>query len=379
MKPANSGTAGEVKTVYFLIDTLEVGGTERSLLDLTSRFKNIRPVVVHLFDGAALKPQFERAGITVISMGLRSRYQVLHCISQVRTFLKAEDARLVVAHLFWTEFYCRIAAIGLPTTVIGTFVNDSYNRSRYEKATGVMRAKLKLFQWLDRITSNRCAYFLANSNSIAKSNAVALNIDREKIKVIYRGRDLGKFRHVADRPEGLMFVNVGRLIERKGHIELIKAFSRFVKSHPQASLKIAGDGYNKAALESLISDLGMSSHILLLGNVSDIPKLLQQSDYFVFSSHYEGFSGAVVEAMLSGLPIIASDIEMTREAIEDGIDGILYPVGNEEALLEALERIIRLDAGLLARNARYKATRLFDIEKVALQTESFLQELYPNN
>lgn len=101
--------------------------------------------------------------------------------------------------------------------------------------------------------------------------------------------------------------------------------------------------------------------------------MLGKSHSFVFASHYEGQGGALVEAMLSGIPIITSDIAVFKEQIEDGISAKCFKVKNPEDLADKMEWVINNynQAVQLGMNAKEKAKELFDIEKIAMQTQNF--------
>lgn len=365
--------------VLFVIDTLEVGGTEKSLLELTSRFSaDIKPVVVHLFAGEALRVRFEKHNIDVISLNVHSPFAFYNCYRSLRRVISDHAPDIVVAQLFWSEFYSRLVLAGATTPLVGTFVNDSYSRSRYAKLPVVTAFKLRGYQLADMITARRCNAFLSNSMSIAESNSAALSVPLSKVKVIHRGRDLRNFEREPDYDrETRRFLAVGRLIDRKGHDDLIRAFSMLSEKYPDARLAIAGDGPQRSVLENLIADMRLDGKVTLLGTVSDVPELMRGFDCFILPSHYEGFSGALVEAMLTGLPVIASDIRMTREAIDHGSDGWLYPVGETGALASAMEFFIqnRQLAKKIAITGRAKARDRFDIEKIAKETEDFLLSL----
>ena len=364
-----------MKKVLLVVDTLEVGGTEKSILALCSRFKSMEPVVVHLFKGDTLKRQFQQAGVKVISLNLRSPFLVLNCFTELKNVIKAEQPAVVMASLFFAEFYTRLSLLGSGVPLVGTFVNDSYSQDRFRKLSISVRIKLRVYQLLDALTARRCNFFLANSQTIAASNSKALGLGKRKIDVIYRGRDISLFqKEYEPNQKRLHFVTVGRLIKRKGHEELIRVFGKLIKKFPQAQLSIAGDGDERVPLQLLIETLSLQDHVELLGQVNNIPALLYAADFFVFTSHYEGFSGALIEAMMVGIPVVASDIAMTREAITHKQEGYLYACGQEQDLLSAIEYVIghRHEVIAMAIRARVKAREVFDIEHVAADTERYL-------
>ena len=135
-------------------------------------------------------------------------------------------------------------------------------------------------------------------------------------------------------------ISVGRLCEQKDFSTLIKAFSEIHKSHPHMMLTIYGEGSERACLESLIKSLNMTGNVFLPGTVNNIEKILSSADLFVFPSLYEGFSNALCEAMASGLPVIASNCTGNVDVVQDGINGVLFPAGDADALASIMNELV---------------------------------------
>jgi glycosyltransferase involved in cell wall biosynthesis len=184
------------------------------------------------------------------------------------------------------------------------------------------------------------------------------------------------------------FISYGRLLERKGFQEAIRAFSQVVTNYPDCTLTIFGEGPYRTELESLIHDLGLEGSVFLPGKVQN-PVDLLNSDLrehrtsfhcFLFPSWYEGFSGALVEAMMAGIPIIASDIPMNLEAIEADKSALVFPVGNVAALADQLLFAIQNSERMeeLGKEARKVAIQNFDIEVIAKEYEEVLGGILPH-
>ena len=179
------------------------------------------------------------------------------------------------------------------------------------------------------------------------------------------------------------FISYGRLLERKGFQDAIRAFSQVVSSYPDCTLTIFGEGPYRRELEKLILDLGLQESVFLPGKVQN-PVDLLNSDLrehrtsfhcFLFPSWYEGFSGALVEAMMAGIPIIASDIPMNLEAIEADKSALVFPVGNVGALADQLLFAIQNPERMeeLGKEARKVGIQNFDIEVIAKEYEEVLR------
>jgi glycosyltransferase involved in cell wall biosynthesis len=135
-------------------------------------------------------------------------------------------------------------------------------------------------------------------------------------------------------------VSVGSLIKRKGHAIIIQTLASLPEDSG-VTLTIIGEGPDREMLENLITSLGLSSSITLLGHVAPdrIPGILAQHDAFVLCSYSEGRSNALLEAMATAMPIIATDIPGTNELINNNRNGILIPCDDNEALRNAIFRI----------------------------------------
>jgi len=146
-------------------------------------------------------------------------------------------------------------------------------------------------------------------------------------------------------------VSVGSLRHVKGHDVLIKSFRSVLNEHPNTRLKILGGGYKREEYESLISDFNLSGHVRLMGWCSkeEVREALKKATMFVFPSRHEGFGIALVEAMATGCPIVATKTGGIPEVVGD-TDARLVPPASETALAEAL--IDALNDKEWQRNAR---------------------------
>lgn len=364
--------------VVYLIDTLKVGGAERSLLELSSKLKYITPVVCHLYRGDTLRPQFEAAGVRVISLNLDGPYQFWRAYQLFRSVCASEKPDAIVSALYRSDLVARIVGRKLGIMQIGSWVSDSYSESKRATFSYFSRWKYKGFYVLNRLTIRWCTAIISNSESIKQSNSLALGVDPAKVKVIYRGReihsDLQKPEHYK-AGGSVRFLSVGRLIKGKGLEELVAAFGALSRNHPDASLTIAGDGPLTDVLMKMIAERKLEDRVKLAGYVEDVSALYASHHCLVFPSHLEGLSGVLIESMLHHLPILASDIPMNREIITQGKTGYLFPVRNELGILEAMEWFIgHPEAAVSMSEAAYlQALDRFDIEHVAQQHEDFLK------
>jgi len=210
--------------------------------------------------------------------------------------------------------------------------------------------------------------------------AVALNRETDK-----ELREAGFApEHIAHVPNGVVVSNahkhtyrlhaparlvfVGRLQQQKGLDVLLQALARLKMIRPAADwqLRVYGDGPCRAEYESLADDLGIAEQVQFEGQIPDVPAQLMTADIFVLPSRSEGMSNALLEAMAAGLPCITTHINGNTDLIEDGINGLLVPPENFEALARTLISLMDCQSlrEKLARGARSTVLQRYTISSI---------------
>ncbi len=195
------------------------------------------------------------------------------------------------------------------------------------------------------------------------------------IEAIGNGVDVERFRPAASSAErvatrralaapedAVVILMVGRLVAEKGYLELFRAMRQI-----DAVLWVAGERLPSdhasaidAELAEIARDPALSRRIRLLGYRDDVPALMRAADIFTLPSHREGMPRSIIEAMVSGLPVVATDIRGAREEVVPGETGALVAVGDSRALAEALGRLAA-EPGLRARQGAAGRTRALDL------------------
>lgn len=190
---------------------------------------------------------------------------------------------------------------------------------------------------------------LCLSNELERE-AIAEGLDRDRFVRVRNGVDLARFSPEGKKAElppelGLvpgapLVLAVGRLDLQKRLDVLLRAFARVQERFPAARLALAGEGPLAAELRDLARSLGLESRVAFLGTRTDVPDLLRAASVFVLASESEGLSNALLEALASGVPVVASAIAANREVVADGREGLLVPVADADGLARAIERVL---------------------------------------
>ena len=362
--------------VLFVIDTLKMGGAEKITLLIASRMMRLDAVLCTVYNGDDLSQASEYKELRIIKLGSNAKYGFLYNSRKLREVIEAEQPDLVVSTLFKSNMVTRLALLRSSIPLLGTFVNEEYNASRFTTGSFKERVYYAWQYFFDLISVHCNSHIVSNSESIKREDGRKLLYPQNKISVIYRGREIPRHQ-LRNMPEqrSLSFLSVGRLIKRKGQLEIVLAFAQLIQDYPNASLQIAGEGPYRHVLEDAIERLGIGNSVHLLGHVSNVDELLKKATFFVFASHYEGFSGALVEAMLAGKIIICSDIPMNLEAVTNGDTGLVFRCGDVADLADKLHFAAENRESLeyLGFNAVRLAQERFDIEKALVKYEDLYE------
>jgi len=264
------------------------------------------------------------------------------------------------------------AAAGVRATVHGEHGRDVFDLYGLNWKYNLLRRAAKPF------VSN----YIAVSRDLETWLRIAIRVPPRKLHQIYNGVDSDRFQpREGERPgvlpagfadaRSVVFGSVGRMAEVKDYPTLTHAFIRLVQAHPvvaaRARLAIVGEGPARRACQALLDEAGLAHLAWLPGERHDIDAVMQAFDVFVLPSRNEGISNTILEALASGLPVVATAVGGNVELVEHGVNGTLVapgdPQGMAQALLDYLETPERIAEQ--GRRARLHAEQRFSIPVMA--------------
>lgn len=227
-----------------------------------------------------------------------------------------------------------------------------------------------------RLVAPLVTRFVTVSHDLQEWLTSTVGLPAAKVVTIHNGVDLARFSHegreagrqaLAVDDHTVLVGAVGRLDPVKDHAGLLDAFASLDQSAIRIELVLVGDGPCRAALERRSQAADLAGRVHLLGERSDVATLLKGLDVYVLPSIAEGISNTILEAMATGLPVVATRTGGNPELVEDGVTGALVPIRNPAALAAALHAYVtnpRLRR-LHGQAGRRRATDEFALERMA--------------
>ncbi len=337
--------------VGLVIGQLSAGGAEGQLWLLCRGLdrSTVTPIVYCLSDHREpYGPLMESAGVPlrIIRGGRLARARAL------RRWLDADRIDIVHAWLFIANAYAWLA-------------NRGTQRPLLTSARNCKRQGWVL-DWLNRRAFAASEVIIANSEMVARYIGRVYHAPVERITVMYNAVDAERFAPAPGQARaGLCVAMVARLVAQKNPALFVTAAAAVRQQVPDVRFLLIGDGPLRPQIEAQIAAANLADCCTVAGERHDIPQLLRDADLFWLTSNWEGLPNVVLEAMASGLPVIATDVGGTRELIRAGENGFLFAAGDHEALVghsvrlltDAAERL-RLSAAARAHAERFTPRRM---------------------
>jgi glycosyltransferase involved in cell wall biosynthesis len=338
-----------------------IGGSERHLLTLLPALaeRGIEPVLVGLDDPAWEAADFYGA-LRVPAVRIRSPRDLDPLL--LLRLTRALRADVVHTHLVHADVYGGLAARLRGAYLVSTKHNDDPFR------TGP-------FRFVERALSRAADRIVTITDALRTFTVERVGIPARKIETIHYGLDdlpeaWGRNPVDAVPREARVLLSVSRLSRQKG----VDVAVRALPSLPgDTVLVVLGEGPDRPLLEGLARELGVERRVFLLGRVPDVAAWLERATLYVHPARWEGFGLAVLEAMLAGLPVVASEVSSLPELVVDGETGRLVPPGDHAALAHAIVRA--LGEPELGAAGRERARREFSVARMADRTAALYRRL----
>lgn len=357
--------------VAMLIGALGRGGTERVLVNLSEYLvgRGIRVTVITQYQKEneyPLNPQVKRiiSDITEKECSKSRMVNFKRRFGKLRNIWKQERPDVILSFIgknnMMAVLTSRFLKIPVAVAVRGEPTMEYYNR-------WMRFAAKNLFKLADGVIlqTKQCFDFFPGAV-------------QKKAVILKNPVNLSFFRNRYEGEREKTIVAVGRVDANKNHEMLIRAFVDIAEAYPEYKLMIYGEGELKEKLKELVGKLGMQERIYLPGVVSNVPDVIYKASVFVLPSNTEGVPNTLIEAMISGLTVIATDCPCGGPAdlIKDGVNGLLTPVENVEKMKDNLQKV--LSDPQMADEMGIKASETGDIyrpEKVYKEWENYLISL----
>lgn len=362
--------------ILYLITELSTGGAQVALLRLLRGLDRdlFSPTVACLYNGdGAVAQEIRALGIDVFDARMRHKAD-LPALLRLYRHIRHTRPAILHASLFHANLPGRVMGrlaglAGTPAPIIicseRTMAMESEWRYRVNRWT---------IGLVDRV--------IAVSANVRDFCVSHIGLPAEKLVVIYNGvalpRELPASRQQARDALGLpsddlVIGAVTRLDPVKGVDFLIRALAQV----DDARLTVIGDGPERAALEALANDLGVTGQVFWAGHRCDVESLLPAFDLFVQPSLHEGMPNTVLEAQACGLPVVATAVGGTPEVVVDGVTGLLVPPRDPTALAKAMTVLLR-NSDLrrkMGRAGRDRIAQHFSVERMVEQTQALYERL----
>jgi glycosyltransferase involved in cell wall biosynthesis len=356
-------TRGRPITVLLVTPNLEIGGAQENLCTMARHLRATGArTVVCTFDDGPLRPEIQDLGIPVEILPAR-RHGVFALPAFVREvsrtrrtlvgILDRHDVDVVQTYALGTlDFLVTTLRCSRRVQVWWTIQNVQFmvRREHLGRHGWLLRPKLFAHRVLYRAGARLVNGIIVVSDDVVAAFRDAVGYRGDKLRVVPNAADVERHSDTTHR-EGLraemgfgpgdhVMTMVGTFKRQKGHAVLIAALGEIATRVPRLHVLLVGAGELSHDICTQVEDAGLTGRVHFLGSRRDVPALLAASDSFVLPSLWEGLSVALVEAMASALPVVATAVSGTRQVMIDGDTGFLVPPGDAPALARAIVELL---------------------------------------
>ena len=327
--------------IAHVIHHLVIGGLENGLVNLINRMPphRYRHAVVCMTDYSDFSRRIRREGVQIFAMNKKMGWDFG---AQRRLYRLFRELSPDVVH---SRNLTALDSL-LPATLAGVRfrIHGEHGRDQFDP-----EGKNPKYRWLRRLHRPMIGHYVALSKDLERYLREAIGVPQERITQIYNGVDTELFRPPRNGREAIgpfsdpgLFVvgTVGRLQPVKDQLTLVRAMIELWRSDASARarlrLVLVGDGPLRAEIQGLLGQANSTDYAWLAGARDDVPRMMQGLDLFVLPSIAEGVSNTLLEAMASGLPVVATRVGGNPELVEAGKSGTLAPSADAGAMAGAI-------------------------------------------
>lgn len=318
--------------IAMVIPTLEIAGAEVMCKNLTLELhkRKLDVIVISLYKRTTIiTEELEKNGIRIIFLDKKPGLD-LKIIGALKSIFNEEKPDVVHTHLDCLKYSATAAKLS------GIFhcVHTVHNVAEKE-ADGVAKIINRY------IFQKQKALPVALSQEVQKSIIEVYKLQKDKIPIIYNGVDLSRCIPKESYAGGdkITFMHVGRFSRQKNHEMLIEAFCDFAKEYKNVELLLVGKGELFHRMQEFAKTCAISDKIAFLGERNDVFEILHRADVFLLPSLYEGMPMSIIEAMGTGLPVIATRTGGIPTMIQDKETGCLIDC-NKDELVNAMKEMV---------------------------------------
>lgn len=333
--------------VMHMVYSFDVGGLENGVVNLINRLPadEFRHAIVALTHCA---PRFceriTRPDVEFISLDKPAGHGIKLYPRLFRLFNEKRPAIVHSRNLAALETVVPARAAGVPLRIHGEHGWDVSDPQGLRRKYRLMRRLYRPFVSHYVALSGHLERYLADGVGVpaGRLSRICNGVDTQRFRPAVAGREALSGSPFGTTPALLLVGTVGRLQAVKDQLNLVRAFARLAAQRSPAfdalRLVIAGDGPLRREVEAAIVQGGIGDRVWLAGERSDVPDVMRGLDLFVLPSQAEGISNTILEAMASGLPVVATDVGGNAELVAAGETGLLVPAADDEALANAIAR-----------------------------------------
>lgn len=340
----------KLKVIQF-IPQFNLAGAEIMVENLSVGLynNNIDIKVVSLYNyQSAITDRLESYNIPIYYLNKKNGLDIKLLLKLYR-LLKNEKPDVIHTHLFIMPYIIPIAII----TKIPVKIHTIHNVAK--KEVGKIRRVLHniFYKKLNVVP-------ISISPLITDSISEEYNISKSKINMVYNGINLKKCKVKTkyDITDKIKITHIGRFSEQKNHIKIIESFKLVNNIYPNTILRLIGTGELQNEIIEKVKELNIEQSVEFLGEQPNVYSYLNDSDIFIFPSLWEGMPITLIEAMATGLPIVATEVGGIPDMIENNVSGLLVS-NNKEDISKAIIKLIK-DENLRAKigkNAFYSSKK----------------------